>query len=155
LYEKRGVPVCVSANIDLFKELMGDFKQYEKLNKVKSYLLRCQISNCNICNRSYVHLTLLNYYAYLPFLTCRENKTRNSIAHFSNFLRVTETKRLQLIFLSIFSWLSGCTPACKSIYIKVIFMISALVIDGIHSQWLIAQTLKSQLFISCLSQFIW
>jgi len=40
------------------------------------------------------------------------------MAHFSNFLRVTGTKRLQLIFLSIFSWLSGCTFACKSIYKK-------------------------------------
>jgi len=36
LYEKRGVPLCVSANIDLFKQLMGDFEQYEKINKVIS-----------------------------------------------------------------------------------------------------------------------
>ena len=45
LYEKRGVPLCVSANIDLFKELMGDFKQYEKLNKVISKELLTQMSD--------------------------------------------------------------------------------------------------------------
>ena len=33
LYSRTGAPVCVSADKDLFKQLMGDFKQYEKLVK--------------------------------------------------------------------------------------------------------------------------
>lgn len=57
LYEKRGLPVCASANVDLFKQLMGDFNQYERLYKVisNSYLLSCQICEYNICDRPYVH----------------------------------------------------------------------------------------------------